>query len=814
VRRVNRFALPLAVAAAWTAAGSTILPVAASVTFGALCVLVLPGLCIERLLSAGPAPYGAAAAPARWVTFSAALTALLGLAVSAGGGSIHALLLSIAVASVVSAALPVRAAYPPRVSDDDADRIAPAAAERIARAALVVVIVLAVILAAAAPNVARDRMWYLAFVTHLDSGAPIDWSEPFLGTGAIAARFAYNGWLLSLAAWSSLTGATPSLVFERLAPPILTVAAASAAWHFGRRTVPAVPGLAALASMAAMLATRFPFFSPDRYPFFARVAEDKSVALLVFAPVALAAVVDAIDDQRQRSPSLWTSLALGLVAVAFAHGLVMFFVGIAIVFLLVTLRAGGNLSARRVLAALALSAIVAAVPGRMAMLARNNIVDVDEPAAAWSEDVRHPVVRAHLRLERTRDLPFGGPIVDPLLVANPVLLAGLAGIVVAWRRRRHAGAAVLVASSLPFLALAFVPFLAPLFGKVVLPWMAYRALWLIPFGSLLALLLASIPHKATSNVVRASVAVTLLATTLAALPWSRSGARPNVVSPLRDHDTRELLSRIATLPADSRIAAAPGFAELVPAIAGRAAVAVADRGTFVFAGSRTAAEARLRAAAAIVGLAPGSVRFRRAEAQRSHATHFVLHDRSCGRVGREVFRSGPLRLCAVIAGEVDTRGARVVPLAPSAAPPQESTHAMRAALDTGIACLPRPEREHSAKRESDVHRWTRESRWTAKPVAIRCRATIAPPAGEALTLALSAELPRARETIVLRAVLRTADGRKIVRHAAVSLDGNRTSAVSLPGTGVQTLRLRLAPAYLPYLSLRELALWERRVVGE
>ena len=87
-------------------------------------------------------------------------------------------------------------------------------------------------------------------------------------------------------------------------------------------------------------------------------------------------------------------------------------------------------------------------------------------------------------------------------------------------------------------------------------------------------------------------------------------------------------------------------------------------------------------------------------------------------------------------------------------------------------------------------------------------------ADELVSLALAAELPRARETIVLRAVVRTADGGKITRHAALALEGDRTATVALPGDGVRSVRLRMAPADLPYLNLRELGLWEQRGIGE
>ena len=808
--RATRLGLPLAIAAAWAAAGSSVFPLAISAVLGALCVVALPGLCVERLLYGTSLPFGAGAAPARWLTLSTAAIAIVGLAVSSGGGNIHHLLAVLAAASVILAALPVRSAG---VAESSRASLAGApvdAGERIARAILIAVVVIAVMLAAAAPNVARDRMWYLAFVTRLAGGNPLDWTEPFLGTGNIAARFAYNGWLLALAAWSALTGATSSIVFERLAPPLLTVATASAAWHFASRTVPGAPALAALATIVAALATRYPFFSPDRYPFFARIAEDKSVALLVFAPVALVAIAEVVVAERDnRAWNAWISLILALVAVAFGHGLVMLLLGITIASMVVLARNAGELSLRRTAIALLVATAVAVLPGRMAMLARERIVDADEPSDAWTGDATHPVVRAHLRLERTRELPLGGPIVEPRLVAHPLLLAGIGGIVFAWMRRRSIGGALLTASSVPFLALAFMPFVAPAFGRVVLPWMAYRALWMIPFGCLLALPLAGLRAGSTGTAIRSMVAVVLFALVLATMPWDRSSARPDVVSPAADPDTRAVLARIAALPADSRIAAAPGFAELIPALAGRAVLAFADRGTFVFAGSRDAAESRLRASAAIVGLAPGSPWLRRVEAVHHGVTHVVLQDRRCGHFGREVFRSGSLALCATAHRAPDATIAR---LGLEPYQPASAAGPTRATLGAGLACSPTPEREASLDGEI-LHRWEREGRWTARPVTIRCRAKLNPPA-QSLSLVIVGDLPHAREVLVFRAVTRTREGETRRHHGAVTLENGKPATIALPGRNLDAVRLRLAPAYLPYSRLRELALREQRSVGE
>jgi hypothetical protein len=167
-----------------------------------------------------------------------------------------------------------------------------------------------------------------------------------------------------------------------------------------------------------------------------------------------------------------------------------------------------------------------------------------------------------------------------------------------------------------------------------------------------------------------------------------------------------------------------------------------------------------------------------------------------------------LRLCEVRHASSDTRFAGLLATSTTGERNHDNDWAVRAVIGAGITCDPLVERQ------GDVYRWNRESRWTAKPVAIRCRATLEPPATADLSLTLTAELPRARETMILRAVLRTTDGRKLVRHAAVTLTEGVTATVALPGAGVRAVRLRLTPAYLPYLNLRELRLREQRDVRE
>lgn len=799
----NRFVLPLALAATWLAAACSFLPELARATASGVALMLLPGLTLERMMLASEPRCADLGSLARWITASVAVAALAGFATSCAGASIDAVLLGVLGISLFAALCGAfRFSHLPDAARERSSHLD----EKVATIALALVVLVSVYLAAVAPNVARDRMWYLAFLTDLASGRVIDGTEPFLGTGNPAPRFANNGWLFALAAWARLGDLAPSLVFERWAPTLVTAATASAAWQLAKHVVPAMPAMAALSVAATLLATRYPFFSPDRYVFFSRAAEDKTVALLVFLPVAIAAISEVISRHRRPTAAAWLMATLALVAVGFSHALVLMLLGLAMAALLplsvfalaAPSGSGTELEPKGLFAALALAAIVAFVPAKLGLQARAQIVESESPAEAWSDDPTHPVVRAHLRMERLRELPAGGPIVDPSLVAEPLLLLGLMGIPFAWARRRTMSGALLIAMSLPPLALAFMPLVAPAFGRLVLPWMAYRALWIVPFGYLLALAIEALTRDDSrhSTVARVLAAVLLVGSAWTALPWERVSegrARPRVQ---HDAELGALIDAISKLPDDALVAAAPGVSELLPALAGRHVLAFSDRGTVVFAGSRVAAERRLAAAAAITGLSPGNARLRRGLAGAHGVTHAVLDGTGCGRLGDELFRSGTLRLCRI---SLPSRArSPALPILERSANGRPRV----AALDAGIDCDPKPERDVDS-----VSRWRRDERWSARPLTIDCHAELAEPAPR-VALHLVPDLPRAREAIVLRSVVVTANGKRVRRRGLIELDGNDPVVVRLGGKDVRAVSFRLVPAYLPYLNLRDLSLLE------
>lgn len=796
---MKRAALLAAIATCWLPAlawpGTKV-----SLAGGTVAVLLAPGFLLDRLASA---PFSGETGwferVARSLTLSVGLIAVLGPVCTVVGLSVVAVLAMIAVVSALLAAAPVPNRRPPQLP----------ACSRFDRAAMAALIAAAVVVAYMAitdHNIARDRMWYLAYVTRLSQIDRIDWQEPFFGTGRVVSRFAYNGWLVALSAWTRLTGARSAFLFEQAAPPLLSVCVASAAFALGRSLFGsrARASTVGLATLLVLLCTRYPFFSPDRYPFFGRLPEDKSVALLVFMPVALSFCFDALLAASVRK-RLWTAVAVALGAVASSHALVYLLALLVLVpFAAWSAWIARLASPRRALTVLILSGLVAAGPTALGFRARSQILDAPDVVEALSTEATHPVVRSHLRMDRLLALPRGGPIVRPELLGDPLLLVALCALPAAWVRRRQPWGAYALIAGASALSLAFVPFVAPIFGRLVLPWMAYRALWAIPFGVLVAALVLELPEllQLPGGAVtgpRALAAVLVLATAIPYLPVRRLA--PNVSSSdderrlLPDARTLELLDQIASLPNSARIAAAPGLAELIPAYAGRAILAFSDRGTTVFAGSRRDAERRMEANAALIGLRGGSSRLRNRAAGRYDVTHVVYEHRPCDRKAAQIFTNETYTLCAE---RLHARGHRLMARFSAAAPADPGGALVASLLEEGV-CRPPGERIDAAA----PYRWRRDRRWSGLPVVVECSIRFPEPTLVG-RLRVGAHLPRSDESIVYRIVARTPSGKRLRRSGALEFRGNPYGELRLPALHATQVKVRLTPAYLPYLNLTSL----------
>lgn len=826
VNLLRRASPLIAILACWGLATSApLLGPWVSVPASTLAVLVIPGWLIDRqLLRGGPRPARAVEWPARVLALSVAVVASLSLICSLSelnmAGLLRLLFSGCCVLSVLGPASsrgdlaqtaePVQPELPESSSPALLQSGGSGKRASFLLSLLVAATAVATAMAAAGGYVARDRMWYLAYVAQLGNGEPIGWGEPFFNTGVLLARFAYNAWITSLAAWTALAAVRGAVLFEKIAPVLLTPAVVSASFALGRAVLGTTSraATAALASLLVLLSTRYPFFSPGHYPFFGRLAEDKTVALLVFMPLAISLVIELLEHKLR--PPLVATVAVGLVllATALSHAIVYLILLISTLpFILVSYPRGRG-SRTAVFQAIVLILIMALPPAWLGLQATRGTTSVRPPDAVAELDASHPVLRSHLRMNRLVATEFGGPVVDVRLFSDPLLVVGLVGgLLVAWRNRRRRWAHYLLCVSAICLALAFTPWLSPLFGKLILPWMVYRVLWGLPFGLLLAAVMLELPgmlampgsnHRGPSSVL----VVLICLISVPAIPWGRLGAAAGTSRPSRlepDPLTLELLDAISELPTWSVIATGQGLAELIPAYTGRAVLAFSDRGSVVFAGSRDEGEKRLRANAALVGLWGEATGLRNRLAASYGVTHVVYERRGCDRHAAPVFTNPRYSLCVERSRR---RGHKDLSRITAVGSP-DAEGPILASLGTGFRCSPPFETTEAGERT--LHGWKRDWRWSANPVVVRCRSELGEPSHTAV-LRIVPHLPKAHEVLVYSLRLQTVDGKTKKRQGSIEFRGNPNGEIRVSAEGVTDVDVTLVASYLPYLNLEALEL--------
>ncbi len=671
---------------------------------------------------------------------------------------------------------------------------------------------LLVVMAAGGENIARDRMWYLAYVTRIPLEPTVTWSEPFFGTPHWPFRFVANAWIFTLAAWKSIATLPGIFFFERVLPVLLTPLVVFA-WLGLARSVFVRPERAlggVLGTVSILLATRFPFFSPVDYAFFNRVGEDKFIAYLILFPICLSMLIDYLRTRRRAAVLFPAAFGLALMGLGLSHALVYLTLLICAAGLIAwqMICGGGARPTRLALAGVALGA-AAAPAGWFGMKAATRSFMAIDPIRLLREFPDHPVVRSHIRMDRLIDFEPGGPIVNPGLLADPLLLTALLGLGLAYLHRRTLWGGFVLACAVPALVVSFVPFIAPAYGGFVLPWMVYRALWGMPMGFMLAVVFMDGPaffsresaHDRTPVMARGAIialAVTLALVSARNVDWTRldrdSLVAINTVLPL-DQETREMLAAVSSLPSWSLVMTGAAMSEIIPAYTGRRVAAIADRGTTVFVGSWRGAEARMRSQAAVLGLRGGSLGMRSQHGAHVYATHTLWAGEGCDRKGIEVFRNKRYTLCAD-----RMQRSRVAGMKRSrAAAPAQPTGISVAEIGDKLSCTPAARTVSAA----GVRTWRRASRWTAQQISVACRASFDPPL-QGGSVRIELNLPHSRESLVYRIRSKTADGKHGRVQGAVDFFGNPRAEIALPGEAISKLSLRIAPALLPYLHIKAL----------
>ena len=433
-----------------------------------------------------------------------------------------------------------------------------------------------------------DRWWYLGYVRAWSEG-PFTAVEPFLGSGHVHPRFAFSSWLAALAVWANLARVEPAWLYEVVAPAFLIPTAFAAQLCFGRALCASRRGALLTALCAGLL-----WAGGGPVAVLSRVPEDKVLASVVIAPLLWSAAIRALSDGPRSW--LWAAAAAALVLCT-VHPLafVLAVVPVAAFAAFTAWRAPAQRA--RAVALVAVIAVTSVYPIATGLLARGEYVG--EGVADLEAD--HPIARVHRARDRLIDARGAGYVVDPRLLSHPIAILGLLGLLVLpWRPPRERR--FLAPAALLPLAVAFVPPLASAAGAAILPWMVHRVLWTLPLGALAAVAADELARR-----VGGAGAIVAIALVLASLPpaaramEARSRAERIAVAVPDDARLLDALAAVRALPARAVVAAAPELSERLPALTGRRVLAMSDRATIAFAGSRDAAEARLRARAALFG---------------------------------------------------------------------------------------------------------------------------------------------------------------------------------------------------------------------
>ena len=645
-----------------------------------------------------------------------------------------------------------------------------------------------------------DRWWYLAYVRKWRDASPIDFGEPFFGSGYVPPRFGFNVWLLAMAAWGDLSGTDPVWLYERACPLLLIPVAFSSLYFFARSVLGS-----RLGARLAVVAGGLLWAGGTLIPAGTRIPEDKILAWLIVMPLSLGSLVRML---RQPSVGSAAVLAVCVLVQATIHPLVyalLLLVAVPYAALALVQRAASPAAAVLALSLLAAGAIYPVTAGLGAREAARR------RGAAEITSTESPIARVHTARNRLLQLDDElGFIVHPRLLARPILVLALGCLLIVAARGGDPARFLLPATLLP-LAAAFIPPLPKLAGHVLLPWMVYRLLWAIPFALLLG---AGLEQAVVTLQRRQWLPVVLVVATAA--PWSavawqqRARAERRALEVPSGGPLRQAMSAVQALPRTAVIAAPIELAERIPTLAGRHVVAISDRGTLVFSSDAAQAAERLRLRAEILaGVAP----FRARNIRATHAL-FAPGRPAARRCRRAVFQEDGFVLCRLRSHGAGRPPPRLIRLA--AEPAGAVLDVARSlALARGashgrlqVDCDPMPDHGNGG-----VLRWPRPGPWSAAAAQVLCKVSLQA-GGQAASfipsaLTLEPVVGRAREELLVRVSGERSGTETWVGVERIEAGGPKMFVLALPAHPIDRLRIEITPTNLPFVKLRSLRLTYR-----
>ena len=540
--------LPLALAVVWalvTAGAATLLPTQAASWLTFLAIVIAPGYLlgemlaarleldrIERLALAFPLGMAIVALPGmaafllHWTVDGLALGWALTTSLVVGGWC------AVTIYRVRYTSLPPREQ--------------PWSLDEVALGALVALGVIVMLPALMLYKIDGDALAVGSFTADALAGLPLNLAEPLFGTTiGPGVRMAFNQSLPLAYLWSYWSGIDPITLTASASRPMIAVWAILAAYMLGRAAGEDVPGAAGgrrfallLASIEIMIYLAAPFLRGDNVSlfFFERTTADKFMVPVTMLPVVFALAIRWLRGHG--TPGAWGAWRAALAAtfaVSAIHPLIAAMLALGLgaysgFHWLMHLRDRAALVRSALLAALVVAAM--GLPLVQLVLSRGEAplaVSYPRNLAGWpvgyrlvpalpfiyvpTLDVYGPlpdltqlsptevnattdpflVWRFAVNMTRRRLLLFGLDryISDPNIVLEPpYLLALLLLPLLLPGIRRNLTAQFALSTTLAVLVVMFHPSVTPLIGSLVMPWILWRFVWLLPYALILALALA------------------------------------------------------------------------------------------------------------------------------------------------------------------------------------------------------------------------------------------------------------------------------------------------------------------------------------
>lgn len=364
------------------------------------------------------------------------------------------------------------------------------------------------------------------------AGRPLNATEPLFGTSlGPGVRMLFNQSLPMAYLWSYLSGIDPITLTATASRAMIALWALFAAYTLGKAAGDSRRLGLLVASVQLLIYLAAPFLRGDNVSlfFFERTSADKFMVPATMLPVVFAFALRFVRDGRREA---WVTATFASAAISFIHPLIAAMCALALgafglVHLLVDLR--NRVALRRSLAVWVLAALVMVVPLVQLAIAQDaaplapsypdNVegwplgerlvpvlpfvelptLDLYGPAPELADlepsdanTTMNPFLmwRFDVNMDRRRLIMFDidSYISDPnLLFEPPYLLALLLVPVLLWRIRSHVAAQFAVGTTLAVLFVMFNPIVTPLIGSLVMPWILWRFVWLLPYALIIAL---------------------------------------------------------------------------------------------------------------------------------------------------------------------------------------------------------------------------------------------------------------------------------------------------------------------------------------